>query len=342
MDVSLSETIDRFKPDIVHVTGARWPLVSRVDKLVRSLPWVLDVHNLPPSEVRSVLFHGSNRLYYHARNARFLPNTILWKIGLRRWRFAHVICHSRQVQSCLGKYGCRRERITLLTLGHLPNASSVACAAEVGSPFDAQRRPHVLTIAGIVHHKGLHDSLRAIASLVKVLPNLSYLIIGGRRDEAYASYLETLVGQMGIRSHVSLIYDASDELKWSALRDTDLYIQPSHEEGFCLTFLDAAMAVPRLLGTATGEMPFIAEGDPYCAIVAPKNVCGLRTNILRLLKTPTPVRELEARRDRLRERYSWQTTFRVLFSLYEELLRKRAGRPEGVRLMDDFRELHLA
>jgi len=341
IDVSLSESIDCFKPEIVHVTGARWPVVSRVDKLVRNLPWVLSFHNLPTFEAEFGRFYGCNRIYYYVRNARFFPNTLLWAMGLRRWRFARVICHSRRVQSRLVQFGCRREQIKLSPLGCLTNDSSPTCRADGASPFDAPSHPHLLTIAGIVHHKGLHDSLRAIANLAVDFPHFRYLIIGGRRDEAYASYLEDLVARLGLRFHVSLIYNASEELKWSALRDTDLYIQPSHEEGFCLTFLDAAMAVPRLLGTATGEIPFIAEKDPYCGVVAPKDVPGLRTNIIRLLKATISVRELEARRLRLREKYSWPAALHQLYSLYEELSRKAADRAGNVRLMNGSRELRL-
>jgi glycosyltransferase involved in cell wall biosynthesis len=324
IDVSLSESLRRFKPDIVHVTAQRSPLVNRVDKVVRNLPWVLSVYNLPPFEVPIGRFYGRDRLYYHARNARYFPNALVWAIRLRQWRFAWVICHSQQMQSRLRRYGCRREQITLSPHGYSGTASTPGCGPDCGSPFDGRGHPHLLTIAGIIHHKGLHDSLRAIANLAEVFPHFSYLIIGGKREEGYASYLEALVTRMGIRSHVSLLYDASEELKWSALRDTDLYIQPSHEEGFCLSFLDAAMAVPRLLGTTAAEMPFIAEKDPYCGMVAPKDVCGLRTEIIRLLNTTVSVRELDARRVRLREKYSWRTASVELFSLYEELLRRPA------------------
>jgi glycosyltransferase involved in cell wall biosynthesis len=319
IDASLAESINCFKPDIVHVTGARWPVVSRVDTVVRKLPWVLSVHNRVPFEAPIRRFYGCNHIYYYVRNARYLPNTLLWAIGLRGWRCARVICYNRQVQSRLIQYGCRGGQISLVTLGYLANASG----GKAGSPFDAQTHPHILTTAGIIHHKGLHDSLHAIASLAEVFPYFSYLIIGGRRDGAYASYLETLVAQMRIRSHVSFIYDASEETKWAALQDTDLYIQPSHEEGFCLAFLDAALAVPRLLGTAAGEMPSIAENDPNCGIVAPKDVPGLRANILRLLLSTVSVHELQARRVRLGQKYSWPATSRQLFSLYEELLQRQ-------------------
>ena len=209
----------------------------------------------------------------------------------------------------------------MTTLGHSMDAPSLGCVAEPSSPFYTHSYPHLLTIAGIIHHKGLHDCLRAIANLGKTFPHFRYFIIGARVNKAYASYLESLVARMGIRSHVSIIYNACEELKWCALRHTDLYVQPSHEEGFCQSFLDAAMTVPRLLGTATGEMPFIAEGDPYCGIVPPRDVSGLRTNTLRLLRAPVSVQELQARRRRLGEKYSWPTACRQLVSLYQDLLR---------------------
>jgi glycosyltransferase involved in cell wall biosynthesis len=223
------------------------------------------------------------------------------------------------MQLRLLRLGSSRERIVRLPAGFSNNALCLAGKAEGRSPFNASSHPHLLTIAGMAHHKGLHDSLRAVASLAKAFPNFSYLIIGGKRDGGYASHLEGLAARLGIQSHVRLIYNASEELKWFALADADLYIQPSHEEGFCLAFLDAAMVVPRLLGTSTGEMPFIAEGDPSSAIVTPKDARDLEANIVRLLNIPASECDLRGRRARLLQRYSWRDHIRHLHCLYEEL-----------------------
>ena len=327
---SLSHCIEDFKPQVVHLSGARWPLVSRVDTVVRNIPWVLTFHNLPTLEAPFGRFYGVNGLYYSARNTRMLPNTLLWLFGLNRWRFARVICESRRMQLRLLRLGCHRERIVWLPAGISSNATCLGREAEGRSPFSASSHPRLLTIAGMVHHKGLHDSLRAVASLAEALPHFSYLIIGGKRDGGYASYLEGLVARLGIQSHVRFVYNASEELKWSALADADLYIQPSHEEGFCLAFLDAAMVVPRLLGTATGEMPFIAEGDPSSAIVTPKNERDLQANIVRLLNIPTSVCDLSGRRARLLQRYSWRDHIRHLHCLYEELSLSGGSSTRGV------------
>lgn len=329
---SLSHCIEDFKPHVVHVTGARWPLVSRVDAVVRKIPWVLTFHNLPTLEVPSGRFYGLNGLYYLTRNTRMLPNTLLWLFGLNRWRFARAICHSRQMQLRLVILGCHRERIILTPFGFSSASTSLDPPAGGSSPFSASSRPRLVTIAGIVHHKGIHDSLRAVAKLAEIFPQFSYVIIGGKRDEGYAFYLEGLAARLGIRSHVRFVYDASEETKWAALTDADLYIQPSHEEGFCLAFLDAAMTVPRLLGTATGEMPFIAEADPSSAIVTPKDMRDLQANIVRLLNIPLSVCDLSVRRARLLQRYSWPDHIRHLHCLYEELSASGGSSAEKFRL----------
>ena len=59
--------------------------------------------------------------------------------------------------------------------------------------------------------------------------------------------------------------------------------------------------------------------------MAPRDVCGLRVTALRLLRASVPVGELEARRVRLRQGYSWQAALRRLLLLYEEVLRTPAA-----------------
>lgn len=316
---SLSHCIEKFKPHVVHLTGARSPLVSRVDKVVRKVPWVLTFHNLPTLEAPFGFFYGFNFLYYSARNTQLFPNTLMWLRGLKRWRFARVICESQRMRSRLLRLGCRPEQIVLSPAGISNVAKQPGRDAEALGFSGSSCHPRILTIAGIVHHKGLHDSLRAVAGLADTFPSFTYLFIGGKRDQEYASYLQSLVARLGLQSHVNFVYDASEEFKWSALAAADLYIQPSHEEGFCLTFLDAATIVPRLVGTAAGEMPVIAEADRSIAIVSPKDVRGLQANIIRLLRSPTSASDLRVRCTHLRQRYSWKDHIHRLYSLYQEL-----------------------
>ena len=209
IDASLSDSIDSFNPDIVHVAGARWPVASRVNAVVQSRPWVLSLHNMPTLEARLGRFYGHNHIYYYARDARFLPNTLLWVIGLRRWRFARVICHSCWVQSRLVRLGCRRDRIALVPLGQLADASRCGRGGGAGSPFDPQGHPRLLTVAGLIHHKGIHDSLRAVAALAGPLPQLRYLVMA---EDATRRTQGTWKGSWGSWPSVpfSFVYDASE------------------------------------------------------------------------------------------------------------------------------------
>jgi len=323
VDSCLLESINDFNPDIVHVIAGLYPVVNRVNKLVRHLPWLLSVHTLPPYEAGIGNFYGNNLAYYIVRNMRFLPNMFVWAASLRRWRYARVICYSTQVFSYLTAYGCKVNKIILVPLGCMSANPDGKYPLSETSPFQSGSFPHILTIASIIPHKGLHDYLHAISGVVDSFPSLSYVIIGGNRDPRYTAFLKKWVLGAGLEKNVSIIINASEGLKFSALKDSDLYVQPSHEEGFCLAFLDAAMTVPRLLGTITGEMPSIAQDDNLCKIVAPRDIQRLQKKTIQLLNTAVCSRLLDTRRARLTARYSWSNHAKEIASLYEAVLSEK-------------------
>lgn len=317
---SLRRTLDSFMPDIVHVISVRWSVARQVNSTVKDVPWVLSIHNLPPYEAALAKCHDNDRLYYCLRNTRFAPNALMWAIGLREWGYARLVCHNSQVLCRITRYKGDNSRTIQVPLGCANRTSLPVAAPDRGSPFPVGASPRLLTVAGIVHHKGLHDYLRAIATLTDVLPKFHYLIIGGRRDDTYARYLERLARELGISSRTSFIYDATDSVKEAALKSADLYIQPSHEEGFCLAFLDAAVVVPRLLGTNVGEMPTIAKSDPLCEVAEAGDIKSLRDKTIQLLACPDCRNVIGRRYTRLLSRYSWTSMAVEMVCLYERLL----------------------
>jgi hypothetical protein len=94
-------------------------------------------------------------------------------------------------------------------------------------------------------------------------------------------------------------------VKWAALATADLYVQPSHEEGFCLAFAEAVMVAPRLIGCRTGEIAGLAGGDPTTRVVEPKDVTGMVAATEALLAVPVTPADVDARAQRLLGRYSW-------------------------------------
>ena len=299
----VAEAVSQFKPDCVHLVGGGIGFLRAVDSLNLSVPWVFTAHNLPPFERIFSHVYGSNSLHYFLRDLRALPNVMAWKRFLRRGGFANVIAHSSAVAEHLGRYGCPAGKIVLIPFGcDTPKGETAVIEA---SPFPADAELRILTVAGFAHHKGIHDYLKVIKRLMGEYPKLAYRVIGQNRDEGYLKFLNQRIAALGLERNVQLVRNASEEVKRAALSAASLYVQPSHEEGFCLAFMEAAMVVPRVLGTRTGEMAGVVQGDAGGRVVEPMDVGEMERETRELLQMNVPPENLQQRRTRLLDRYSW-------------------------------------
>jgi glycosyltransferase involved in cell wall biosynthesis len=294
--------IDVFRPDVVHVIGAGIRFMEAFDRVLRNARWAFTAHNVPPAEKIFSCFFAQPRLYYAARNTLAMPSVRRWSRFLRHASFAKVICHSDTVSRRLISRGCDVRKIVNISFGCDPPVLD----SSAPSPLPATSSPKIVTVAGFAPHKGQLDAIRAMARLLPQFPNLAYRMIGNPRpDERYARFIQHQVQRLALQGNVALLEDASEQTKHAALRDADLYLQPSHEEGFCIAFLEAAQVVPRLVGTDTGAIAAMAEGDSTARIVRPGNVAALAHAMGELLRTAPPPHTVERRREMLASRYSW-------------------------------------
>ncbi len=298
----VADAVAQFKPDCVHLVGGGIGFLRSVDSLSLSVPWVFTAHNLPPFERIFPHVYGNNSLHYFLRGVRALPNVIAWKKFLRGGGFRNVIAHGSVVAGHLEKYGCPAGKIVVIPFGcDLPPDVTTA----EPSPFLADAEPKILTVAGFAHHKGIHDYLNAIKLLTVDYPKLAYRVIGNARDEGYWKFLHRRVEELQLNQNVQFFRNASDAVRRAALSSATLYVQPSHEEGFCLAFFEAAMMVPRILGTRTGEMAAVVREDSAGRVVEPMDVAGLERETRELLRVEVSGEDLLRRRNQLLEGYSW-------------------------------------
>ncbi len=305
-----------FKPDVVHVLGGGIRFLRDMGTLTSGLPWVFTAHNVPPNERTFPAFYGHNRLHYAARNAVAYPSVLTWRDFLSHGSFNAVISHSATVSSCLCASGCTPEKVCEIPFGFKILEGPIG--GESTFPVDAF--PKLLTVAGLVHHKGLHDVVRTFAQIRAKFSNACYRIIGERRDRNYAKYLDRLILTEGLGDSIRLIPSASEAIKLAALRAADLYIQPSHEEGFCLAYAEAASVVPRLVGTSTGEIPGLSKDDLFMRVVPPTDTIGILEAMTTLLNLQSDPDVLTARNIRLKQRYSWTHYFDRHLEVYKECL----------------------
>jgi glycosyltransferase involved in cell wall biosynthesis len=179
--------------------------------------------------------------------------------------------------------------------------------------------PKIVTVGGIGHTKGVHDFIRALARLIKDYPGTRYHVMGEVRDKSYLEFLERLIARLGLTNNVSISQSPGDGAKFRALAEADLYVQPSHEEGFCLAYAEAASIVPRLLGTDTGAIGAVSAGLPASRVVAPANPSALERAARELLAAPVPADVFVRRHAFLRRNYSQAAYTRAHVAVYRQL-----------------------
>ena len=321
----LDAALEAFKPEIVHVVGGGVRFLSVCNERITAVPWIFTAHNVPPAERIFPHLYGNARLHFAVRNLLAWPNVRSWAKYLKTSRFASAICHSQTVAKRVKEVGCPSDKIREIPFGsELPDE---ALRDDPVQPeiFPAGAWPKMLTIAGLAYHKGQLDAVRMAAELVKGYPNLALRLIGMTRDKKYRAYLEKTIAHLGLSRNVSLIHSAPEAQKFAALRQADLYVQPSHEEGFCIAFLEAAMIVPRLIGADTGAIAAMAaEGDANARVVKPGDVTGMVGAARELLAGKVDKGVVETRRAELKRRYSWDAYLDAHFGEYKARVLKIA------------------
>jgi glycosyltransferase involved in cell wall biosynthesis len=228
--------------------------------------------------------------------------------------------HSEWVRRIVARYGYASDRAVLIPLSHAGDwpARSIPNAMGKGAV--------IVTVGGIAHTKGQHDVIEALAVVVRHRPDVRYRMLGERRDASYAEYLDRRIEALGLAGHVEQLVGQSSDDVAAALAGADLYVQPSHEEGFCLAFIEAAGVVPRLVGTDTGAIRAMCDGDEAALCIAPRAPERLAQAILRMLALEPAPGALEARRARLAARFSE----RAYLDAHEALYARAAASPRAM------------
>ncbi|MFW6061165.1 MAG: glycosyltransferase family 4 protein [Phycisphaeraceae bacterium] len=322
----LSAIVPRFQPDVVHVLGGGLRVLQAVHAAVgHTRPWITTIHSIPPYERTGRWGHSHNALYYRTRNLASLPSAMLWRAHLGTASFTRAICHSPFVVNAAQHAGCPRQKLVEIPLGYDPAMERTngeqTPTAQADDPclFEPSDEPRLLSVGGLLHHKGFHDYLRVVAKLVRDHPRLRYVIMGDPRDARYRHALQRMIDRLRLHDHVRLVPKATEAQRLATAARADLYIVPSHEEGFCLSYLEGAMLTPRALGTRCGVIDQIAQDDPAQEVVAPMNPHALEQATRRLLALPVSPDQLAQRRAALRERFTWHVHAEAHADLYHEL-----------------------
>ncbi len=190
----------------------------------------------------------------------------------------------------------------------------------------------IAVVANLIAYKGHRDLLDALGFAKDRLPKPWTLLVIGR-DEGIGAALKEQAAALQISSNLIWLGERSDVE--ALLAASDVFVLPSHEEGFSNALLEAMAATVASIATAVGGNIDAVADNETGLLVPSRDPHGLADAILRLATDRELRRRLgEAARRHVEERF----TLDACVSRYEKLYRAMSElnpRPVAAILADD-------
>jgi glycosyltransferase involved in cell wall biosynthesis len=190
----------------------------------------------------------------------------------------------------------------------------------------------IVVVANLIVYKGHHDLIDALGLVKDSLPKPWRLLAIGR-DEGIGEGLKRRAEALNIASNMMWLGEQAGVER--LLATGDIFVLPSHEEGFSNALLEAMAAKLAVIATAVGGNLDAVVGGESGILVRPRDPRALAAALTRLAHDPTLRRRLaEAARRRVEQRFSLEKCVARYETLYRAMSAPDA-RPIAQVLIDD-------
>ena len=305
----LDKVIPQISPDVLHVLVGMY-LIEGLEIESLQIPSCVTLHNVPPRECSRTWEKDFPPAYLIEKIRLNLIKLINYRRLLRHKYDAYVPGSYRfgQVLSTI----IPARKIVPIEDGFLANI-------ETKVSRNADYTCRVLTIGAYIPHKGQHLILETAAKLRDRKLDFSWTMMGTIRVQKYYDYLQKRVTELGLDKHIIIKADVSRQEIDTAYASNDIYVQPSLEEGFCFTALEAAFYQLPIVGTNEGAIPEIIRRGQ--GILTEPLVSSLTESILEIQSHPTKFNYTEEQFTASINHYSWERMTEELLSLYQSLIK---------------------
>lgn len=183
----------------------------------------------------------------------------------------------------------------------------------------------VIAVANLHPYKGHEELLRAAARLAPRFPNLRLHLPG--RDAGMGERLRELAGELRLTDRVEFLGERRDVP--ALLSAADVFVHPSHEEGFSNSILEAmAAGLPCIVTNVGGNPEQVTDGREGC-VIPPRDVDALTEALGKLLDDRE--RRLvmgAAARARIEAEFNFTRTVADYAAFYERLVGRGPNPPD--------------
>jgi len=146
----------------------------------------------------------------------------------------------------------------------------------------------LITVGNLIPYKGHADLLNAMPSIIKSYPNIRCYIAG--EDRGVRKELENIASRFEISKHIIFLGQRNDipEL----LMAMDIFILPSHEEGFSNALLEAMASGLAIIATDVGGNKEALANGRLGLLTPSRNPAALASAVIKMLSNDEQLRQL--------------------------------------------------
>jgi len=311
----VNSAIKQKQVDLVHVLFGLFLMeVLDTNRLFRKkIPSIATVHNTPPMECRRSW--SSDKVYSRFIDAiRIRVVSVKNNLRLRKHSYSEYVTPSDQVRESLLSI------IPSSSVNAISHGVSDSVAMHTNIPSCRRPKPHspvqIFTAGGWVPHKRQHlipqvaDQLRG-----RGIKFVWHVVGPAARVPGYKEAIDGEILTRKLQHHVHTHEAVSNETLMSLYERANLYVQPSTEEGFCITALDAAAMGLPVIGSPAGALPIIsAISGGSLAASEPAELANSIASFVKYDKWPV---DTSNQCKEIRAKFTWAQSAKSLLELYE-------------------------
>ncbi|MCG2701017.1 glycosyltransferase family 4 protein [Candidatus Parcubacteria bacterium] len=207
-------------------------------------------------------------------------------------------------------------RITPQMLCKTGQAHNVERVTEIKNKYNLDNRLVLLTVGRLVKRKGVDKVLESLPAVLKITPNLIYVILGNGPE---IGNLKLEIGNLKLEKNVILITDADDESRNAWYKICDIFIMPARNisgdfEGFGIVYLEANLAGKPVIAGDSGGARDAVENEVNGLLVNPESTDEICDAIIKLARDENLRKKLgQQGRSRVINEFSWEKQIKKMY-----------------------------
>ena len=274
-------------------------LISLLGKRVLGIPFVVTVHG-----------GDIDKMAAKSRQIAKLTRLILNEAA------TVIVVGEKLKDDVTGRFGVPENRVEVMSMGVdtevFKPIAKIDARQQLGLPSSGKI---ILYVGNIIEAKGLLELIEAYKYVVKEYPEASLYLIGSTKDTGFNNRLAL----HSIENNVEIIQQTpkpqTEIAKWMSA--ADVFVLPSHHEGFGLVALEAMAAGTSVVGSDVGGLSYLLK-DHAGILVKPRDSKSLAAGLREALE-PTSKEIDKAVCDNLVDDHSFETIVNRLLRIYKSV-----------------------